>query len=394
MSEHPSTTHTASYAALRSWAEIEAAALRHNFGAARACAGTGGEVMAVVKADAYGHGAEMAAPLLEQAGAAAFGVACLDEARKLRAAGVSRPIYILSPVTPGELPAVAAAGLGIIPALSTVEEATAYAALARTHGHSQAVHLVIDTGMGRIGALASEAVEIARRLAALPGLVIDSISSHFPSADEDFAATTAQVERYREVTREVARVFAEAGRAPVRHHLANSAGALTQPRLAVSGDGLGMQEMVRAGLMLYGYSPVEETATGPKLRPVLSWKARVTLVRTLPAGHGISYGSTFITPHPMRVATIAVGYADGYPRAVSGKAAYVELLGERCPVLGRVTMDQILVEAPEGTQPGDVATLLGPGGVAPDAAELARLSDTITWEILTRLGTRVRRLAA
>lgn len=350
--------------------------------------------MAVVKADAYGHGAELAAPILEQAGAAAFGVACLEEARKLRAVGVARPIYILSPVTPGELPAVAAAGLGVIPALSTVEEAAAYAALARTHGRSQPVHLVIDTGMGRIGALVSEAVEIARRIAQMPGLVIDSLGSHFPSADEDFAATTAQLERYRQVARDVARVLAEAGRAPVRHHVANSAGAITQPRLAANGDGLGMREMIRAGLMLYGYSPVEEAPQSPPLRPVLAWKARVTLVRTLPAGHGISYGSTYVTTRPTRVATVAVGYADGYPRAVSGQGAYVELHGQRCPVLGRVTMDQILVEAPEGTQPGDVVTLLGPSGVAPDAATLARWSGTVTWEILTRLGTRVRRIAA
>src|SRR5690606_25566764 len=120
----------------------------------------------------------------------------------------------------------------------------------------------------------------------------------------------------------------------------NSAGALTQPRLAASGDGLEMREMVRAGLMLYGYSPVGGAAAAPALRPALAWKARVTLVRTLPAGHGVSYGSTYITPRPTRVATIAVGYADGYPRAVSGQGACVALNGQRCAVLGRVTMDQ------------------------------------------------------
>ncbi len=396
MSEQPSTPHTTTRAGLRTWAEIDGAALRHNLAVAHACA-AGGEVMAVVKADAYGHDAALVAPELEQAGVAAFGVACLDEARDLRSAGVTRPIYILSPVTPGELPIVATAGLGVIPAISTVEEAAAYAALARTHGRSQAVHLVIDTGMGRIGVLEHEAAAVAQRIAQWPGLVIDSIGSHFPCADEDTAATAAQLERYRNVARAAVEILTAAGRRPVRHHLANSAGALTQPRLAANGDGLGLPEMLRAGLMLYGYAPVATEAFRqplPALRPALTWKARVTLVRPLPAGHGVSYGSTFITPRPMKVATIAVGYADGYPRALSGHDACVALGGQRGAVLGRVTMDQLIVEAPDDTQPGDIATLLGPDAPAPDAATLARQAGTITWEILTRLGTRVRRVRA
>ena len=358
---------------------MESAALRHNLKVARELAGPEGRVMAVVKADAYGLGVEGVVPELAAAGADVFAVATLDEARAVRALGIMHPIYLLSPALPDERPAVVRSGLEVIPAVSGLDEANDYSRLAVAAGRVQPVHLVLDTGMGRIGFTTDDEPALMadlRAVAALPGLSIDSVASHFPSADEDAAFTRAQWERFGALRR---RLEAAGVTAPW-HHVANSAGSLTLPRTG--------PELIRAGLLLYGVSPVPDRQ--PLLREVVTWKARTLLVRSLPAGHGVSYGRAFITDRPTRVATLAVGYADGYPRALSGQDAWVRLGGERCPVLGRVTMDQIMVEAPESVRAGDVATLLG--GDGPSASEFAAQAGTIPWEIFCGLGSRVARV--
>ncbi len=358
----------------RTWADLDRAALLHNVAAARRRAA---EVMAVVKADAYGHGATLVAPVLEQAGVAAFGVACLAEAQELRAAGVSRPIHLLSPVLPEETDAAVAQGL--VPVVSSWEEAQRFSARAVAAGGTVDFHLALDTGMGRIGIVAgNEALELARKVSALPGVRIDSLGSHFASADEDQAFTTAQLAAFRELADGIEAAGVRVG----RRQIANSAGTLGfSPRPG---------EMVRCGLMLWGVSPLAEFQG--ELRPVLAWRAKVTLVRTLPVGWGVSYGRTFVTSRPTRVATLAAGYADGYPRHLSGRGAWVSLRGQRSAVLGRVTMDQLIVEAPEGTGVGDTATLLGADG--PSANELAERAGTIPYEVFTGLGRRVRRRLA
>jgi alanine racemase len=290
--------------------------------------------------------------------------------------GVTRPIYLLSPAAPAERRAVVEAGDVFIPAVSEFEEAAEFSALAEAAGRRQPVHLVFDTGMGRIGMIETEAVGLAVRIAALPGLVIDSVASHFPSADEDAVFTAAQLGRFHALLE----ALAAAGLGRPRHHVANSAGAVSQPRRG--------REMIRAGLMLYGVAPIP--GRDDDLRPAVAWHARVVLARTLPAGHGISYGRTYITAAPTRVATLPVGYADGYPRHLSGRGAWVRLGHAACPVLGRVTMDQIVVAAPDDVKPGDVATLMG--GDGPGPAEVAERAGTIAHDIFCGLGGRVGRI--
>jgi alanine racemase len=244
-----------------------------------------------------------------------------------------------------------------------------------------AIHVVVDTGVGRMGALPDGAAAVLRAVKSAEVLTLESVSSHFPCADEDADFTTRQEQEFRRLT---AQWQAEFG--PFRTHIANSAAILHYPRLP--------HETVRAGLMLYGLSPLPEHQH--LLRPALTWKARVCLVRKLPAGWGVSHGRSFITPHPMTVAAITAGYGDGYPRQVSGKGAAVLVHGRRCPILGRVTMDQILIDVSAldpPPVPGEEAVLLGPQGDASiSAREVASLAGTIPWHIFTGITDRTARL--
>jgi alanine racemase len=364
--------------ARRCWAEIDLHALRHNIAAVRAQVGPEVKIMAVVKANAYGHGVGPVAQALTDR-AAMFGVANVTEAEELRTHVADTPIFILGPALPDERARIAAGGF--IPTISTLEEARAFAALAGAA--PLPVHLKLDTGMGRIGVLENEAVAVARQIQALPGIRITGLASHLPVADEDDAFTREQLARFQ---RAVAELKALGLDQPVVH-VENSAGIIGYPSQA--GD------MVRAGLMLYGSAPL--ASFQPRLRAVMTWKTRITLVREMPAGHGISYGRTFIAPAPMIVATLAVGYADGYQRHLSNRDAEVLIRDRRCPVLGRVTMDQIMVDvtALAGVTVGEEVVLLGrQGDEEIFAAELAQKAGTIPWEIFTGVGRRVERVYA
>lgn len=369
---------------LRSWVDVSGAALRHNAALAGRLAGNGREcVMAVVKADAYGHGLrQVARSLCRDIGA--FAVASLEEALVVQesvaefSGGRAVPVYILSPALPAE--AAEIARRGFIPAVSTVEEVQRFAVTSTT---TTPVNVVVDTGMGRMGVLPVDAPAVLRAVRESGRLTLDSVSSHFPSSDEDEDFTVAQEVGFRALVEEWRRDFG-----PFRTHLANSAGILHYPR---TGD-----ELVRAGLMLYGVSPLEEHQT--LLQPALTWKTRVTLVRRLPAGHGISYGRSFITQRPTLVASLAAGYGDGYPRQVSGRGAAVLIAGARCPILGRVTMDQIMVDVtdlPAPPQPGAEAVLLGwQGSDCIPVRELSGWADLIPWQLFTGITSRtVRRMA-
>jgi alanine racemase len=361
----------------RCWAEIDREALRHNVAAVRSQVGPNVRVMAVVKANAYGHGVgEVARALADRV--EMFGVANVTEAEELRGHVAEVPIFILGPALPEERERIVAARF--IPTISTTEEARAFDELAGAG--RVAVHLKLDTGMGRIGIKESEAVAVTRKIMALSRIEVAGLASHLPVADEDDAFTREQLARFH---REVAELRALGLGSPVVH-VENSAGIIAYP--AQAGD------MVRAGLMLYGSAPLAEFQ--PRLRAVMTWKTRITLVREMPAGHGISYGRTFITPKPMRIATLAVGYADGYQRHLSNRGAEVLIRGRRCPVLGRVTMDQILVDvtASPDVEAGEEVTLMGRQGEEEIfAAEVAQKSGTIPWEIFTGVGRRVQRVA-
>ena len=360
----------------RCWAEIDLAALRHNVAAIRARLAPVARIMAVVKANAYGHGAATVARAL--AGQVEmFGVANVAEAREVRAHAPETPVFILGPALPEVRAEIVAAGF--IPSVSDAAEARAFSDLGG--GRRVPVHLVIDTGMGRIGVWAGEAVAVAYDILAMPGIEIAGLASHLPVADEDAAFTREQLAHFQRLTAELRAL----GIARPVVHCENSAGVLAFPTQA--GD------MVRTGLALYGSSPLP--AFQPLLRAALIWKTRITLVREVGAGRGISYGRTFITEHPMRVATLAVGYADGYQRHLSGRGAEVLIRGHRCAVLGRVTMDQIMADVtalPE-VAAGEEVVLIGRQGEEEiSAAELSRKAGTIPWEIFTGLGRRVERV--
>ena len=363
----------------RSWAEIDLSALHHNLRAIRGQLAPAVGVMGVIKANAYGHGLALVAEALRES-VEVFGVANVAEAREARRIAPRTPIYILGPALPDERPEIIEAGF--IPSISSLAEARGFGLLAESFGKRIEAHLVLDTGMGRIGLWEEEAERTAREIAAVRALSITGIASHLPVADEDTDFTMAQLARFSALARRLREVaFPDA-----TLHIENSAGVIAFGPQA--GD------LVRTGLMLYGSSPLPEFQD--QLRAVMTWKARITLIREVGAGRGVSYGRTFITPRPMRIATIGAGYADGFRRHLSNRGAAVLIGGRRCDVLGRVTMDQILVDvtALPDVLAGDEAVLLGrQGDEEIFAADVASMAGTIPWDVFTGIGARVERVA-
>lgn len=359
----------------RCWAEIDLGALRHNARVLTQKIGPRARLMAIVKANAYGHGMTRVAQALSQE-VAMFGVANVAEALALRDVGVENKVFILSPALDGERERIVRGGF--IPAVSSLEEAESYNALAKDRPVE--AHLVVDTGMGRIGIWQDEVLEVAKRMARLENLRITGVATHLPSADEDEEFTGHQLGHFEYLLGELATVGIR-----IEHvHALNSAGAMVFPSHAGT--------LVRSGLALYGCSPLESFRGD--LRPALHFKASVTMVREIGPGRTISYGRTFTSTRPMRVATVAAGYADGYQRHLSNVGAEVLVGGKRCQVLGRVTMDQICVDVSGvATAPGDEVVLFGrQAGQEISATELAQKAGTIAWEIFTGIGSRVQRI--
>ena len=329
--------------------------------------------MAVVKAGAYGHGLEEVAKVLSKENIAFFGVANVGEARRISDAGVATRIYLLGATWAEERAEIVARGW--TPCISTVAEARHFDDLARANGSRLKVHLAVDTGMGRGGFVAENLPALFAEVETLRNLEIEGIGSHLPSADEDEEFTRAQFARYAEIVQSLGGPNRFAWR-----HLSNSAGLL--------GYGRELCNLARPGLILYGISPLPDHAV--PLRNVMTLKSRVTLVRTLPAGHGVSYGRAFVTTRPTRVATIGIGYGDGYPRHVSGNGADAFIRGRRFPLIGRVTMDQIMVDVTDSeVAEGDEVEMFGPN-IRVD--EVATKAGTIAWEILTGITPRVIRV--
>ena len=354
-------------------AEVDHGALRHNAAAMRKLVGDQTGLIAVVKADGYGHGgpevAQTLAPFAEQ-----FGVATVGEARAVRAAVLDKDILILSPCLPDEREA--AVREGFIPVVSSTAEAKAYARLVQ--GKPARIHLCIDTGMGRIGVWQDDALKTAQEIAAIEGLDIESVSTHLPVADSDPAFTAEELRAWETLIGQLRAILPTA-----KFHALNSAGSLQRPEYAA--------DRVRPGLALYGISPLPDFQQ--LLRPAMTLKTRITLVRDVGPGRGISYGRDFITAQPMRIATLAMGYADGYPRQTSNQGAQVLIRGKRCPILGRITMDQFMVnvtDLPRDVAPDEEVVLFGKQGDEEiTVGEIAAWAGTISWDILTRLGKRV-----
>jgi alanine racemase len=342
----------------RCWVEVDLDALRQNVSAIRRRIGPATKLCAVVKADAYGHGLAPVAGVLMQCGVDGFAVANLTEALALRQiGGTGWPILLFGSALPFEVEKIVEQE--ITPTISSLEEARLLSAAAG--GRTVPVQVEVDTGMGRVGFWHEEAEAALAAIAGLPGLRVTGVYTHFPSADENVTATRRHLE-----------LFLSLKLPAVPRHAANSAAILRLPEAHL--------DMVRPGLLLYGIPPVPCS----DFQPVLMFKARVAYVKSVAAGRTISYGQTFVAPAAMQIATVAAGYADGFSRSLSNNAE-VLIHGQRCRVVGRVTMDQIMVNVTgvADVQCGDEVVFLGrQGSEEITATEVAGWEETIAWEVL------------
>jgi len=374
----------------RCWVEVDLNALRHNVAAIRRRIGSA-KLIAVVKADAYGHGLAQVASTLMQSGVDAFAVANLAEALVVRhVGGGGWPILLFGSALPFEVAKIVEQS--ITPTISTLDEAQLFETEAALQNKTIPVQVEIDMGMGRVGFWHKEAAEQIAKLATLPHLRIEALYTHFPSADENVAESKRGLDAFLSVARRL--------NLGVPLHAANSAALLNLPESIL--------DAVRPGLLLYGIAPGSTGRDGPpgrpsnatvgarggralpttdasdEFRPVLTFKARVALVKNVATGRSISYGQTFFAQAPMKIATIAAGYSDGFIRNLSN-AAQVLINGQRCPVVGRVTMDQIMVDvtALADVECGDEVVFIGrQRGAEITASEMANWAGTIAWEVL------------
>jgi alanine racemase len=361
------------------WVEIDLDALAGNVAGIKSIIGPNVALFAVVKADAYGHGAVAVARTALQNGAEYLAVANLAEALALREASIGAPILLLSLLPPGAVRD--AIRHDLTATLYSLEQAQALDYAARDEGARLRVHVMIDTGMGRLGVLASEAVAFFRQLMRLPNLEIEGIYTHFSRADDDPDYTAAQVRAFKEVLAPL-----RAGGFNFRYiHAANSAGTLASSANHFNA--------VRVGLALYGLSPSDQVRLPAHFRPVMQWKTQIAQVQTLPAGHAVGYGNTYITAGPERVAVLPVGYADGLRRAPQHQGE-VLVRGRLAPIIGRVSMEKTVIRVdhiPEA-QMGDEVVLLGAqGGKVISADDIAARWGTINYEVVCSVLARVPR---
>ncbi len=369
----------------RVWAEIDAAALAHNIALLRRRFGPA-RIMAVVKADAYGHGAALVAPLCAQCGVSDFGVATPAEGAALRPLlPPDTAIYLLGPALPSEAPAIVFYRLTLL--VSSLEVGLALSDAAQAQNTVASAHLDLDTGIGRAGVQPSDARALLTALDALPHLQITGLATHFADADDNPADAHSQHELFLRFLQTLGPRTRS-----LLIHASNSPAALNLPPSA-------RHALLRPGLLLYGIEPTPGlfTKRDLPLKSVLSLRTFVTLCRFLPGGATISYGRTYMVPPGGGIyATLGVGYGDGYPRGLSN-LGFALIRGQHAPICGRVCMDQIVVNVSHipGVQAGDVATLIGAdGGETVTVGDLAALIQTTPHEITTRLTARVPRLLA
>jgi alanine racemase len=367
----------------RAWVEIDKSALIHNVSALRQILAPQTELMAVVKADAYGHGAVNVAEIALEAGATWLAVATLQEGIQLREAGINAPILVLGACnTSGEFTAIAHWQLQ--PTLCNPQQALLCAETLTPLGKTLPVHLNLDTGMSRLGTPWHQAVELVELVQGLRSLRLASIYSHFATADDpNRAIADLQHHRFQEAIAQLK----QRGISLPRLHIANSAATLL--------DRAFHYDLTRVGLALYGLYPASHLQASIDLKPVMQVKARVTQVKTIPAETGVSYGYKYISDREIRLAVVGIGYADGIPRNLSNQLQ-VLLRGQFIPQIGAITMDQLMLDISSmpDVQPGEVVTLIGQeGDLRIRADDWANALGTISWEILCGFKHRLPRIS-
>lgn len=359
------------------WVEIDLSAIEDNVRYVRELSGV--QVMATVKANAYGHGALPVARAALQGGATWCGVARIEEALELRDAGLDCPILVLGYIPAGRLPDAIKQEISMT--VWDYEQFKMVFEFGEKGGIPARLHLKVDTGMGRLGCPPETAVTLAEYISESPGILLEGIFTHFARADE---LDTSTSDHQEEIFRTIIFELQERGLRPPLVHAANSAASLTRPSAYF--------DLVRLGIAMYGLHPSPERPAPASFRPALTWKSLLSQVKVLPAGSGVSYGHEYITQKDERVGTIPVGYADGF-RRTSGN--FVLVAGQRVPVIGRVCMDQIMVQLDDvpGAKVGDSVTLLGYQGDSRISAEdIAKAWHTINHEVVCGIGARVPRI--
>ena len=362
------------------WAEIDLDAVEHNLSAIRRRIGPQSRIMAVVKANAYGHGLVPFAMAALQSGAGYLGVACVDEGVQLRRSGITAPIVVMGYLPPWEAHEAVRNRLTLT--VTSRETAAAIDEACRDESRRATVHMKIDTGMGRFGVAPEDARELLATLYGTPSLDVEGIYTHFAAADESDKAYTQQ--QYRVFTETLSSLNGLP--IPPIRHVANSAAAIDLPELAL--------EMVRPGIALYGCYPSSEVSRELDLQPVLSMKSWVVRVHDLRPGESVSYGHTWTATKTARIALIPCGYADGLPRLLSNQGS-VLIRGHRAPIRGRICMDQFMVEVTDipGVALHDEVVIIGrQGDEEIPVEEVAAQAQTINYEVLCAVSARVQRL--
>lgn len=362
------------------WSEINNDAIRFNFNKIKEKVGQEVEIMGCVKANAYGHGLKEISLILQQEGIDYLGVACLDEAIILREADITIPILIFNPIVEDGMEEVIK--LNLTQTVCNFSQIIKLSQSAKLIGKKAKVHIEIDTGMGRLGIWHKEAMEFIKNILHLEGIFVEGIYTHFPDADRDIDFTCSQINHFMEILQEL-----ESQGIYIQYkHTANSA--------AIFNMETSFFNMVRPGLMLYGVYPNQNLCNKVELKPVFSLKTKIIFLKQVPPGRSISYSRTYITKKQTKIATLPIGYGDGYSHLLSNKAEVI-IRGKRCPVIGRVCMDQIMVDVGsiEDVSLGDEVVLIGRQDEERiSVEELANLCNTIPYQILCWVSPRVPRV--
>lgn len=360
--------------------EIDLDAISENVRAIREAVGPDVKIMPAVKADGYGHGSVPVSRAAISGGADVLGVASLEEAMTLRDSGITAPILILGCSTYDSTPDIVE--YGISATVCDMGFAQALSDEATRRGKKALAHVKVDTGMGRIGVPPSEAARLVTSMIELPSVELEGIFTHFPSSDEpDRSFTEWQINTFKSLLSELD----VRGITPTITHAANSAAVLDYPDASL--------DMVRPGLIVYGLYPTPNASRSIKLRPALTFKTRIMFIKESPAGTTVSYGRTYTTRRTTKVATIAVGYADGYDRDLSNRGE-VAVREHRAPVIGRVCMDQTMIDVTDvpGVEVGDEVILLGGGFDFLSVERVAAMINTIPHDVICAIGKRVPRV--